>query len=247
MLALVKEGRKLLMSRLTGISWMKRLSGISLVLIIIFVASYSHSLETIVEKMDVDKNHLVKLEAGEQATIELSKIGYYMAIRYDVIGEEEKSELKLTDSKGVEIEGREPGIIESYKRTDSNGNPVYLTVRVFEINNNGDYNLINQGNTTLWLVDVLEVQSSLYSDGWIMASMISFCLGLPLGLFTLILGLITWKRKKNSPEKKIVFQENIMTTDELFKKQNSAVEIEENIPAPFVVPSDKWENWDDGE
>jgi hypothetical protein len=38
-----------------------------------------------------------------------------------------------------------------------------------------------------------------------------------------------------------------MTTDELFKKHNSIPEEEEIVPPPFVEPSDKWEDWDDGE
>jgi hypothetical protein len=259
LLTLVEESGKL---------WVKRLSGISLVLIIIFVASYSHSTESIVEKMDVDRNHLVKLEAGEQATVELSKVGYYIAIRHEGDSEDEKPELKLTDSEGTEIEGRSPGIIESNnKRPDSQGKLIYIPIRVFEINNNGNYNLINQGNTTLWLVDDLEVQSSLMSDRWIMTSMISCCLGFPLGIFSLIMGLILWRRNSRSSEQKITLQENIMTTDELFKKHNSIVETkeenldqksiyveddqneinEEKVPAPFVATSNKWEEWDDGE
>ena len=251
-----------------GKLWVKRLSGISLVLIIIFVASYSHSTESIVEKMDVDRNHLVKLEAGEQATVELSKVGYYVAIRQEGDSEDEKPELKLTDSEGAEIEGRSLGIIESNnKRPDSQGKLIYIPIRVFEININGNYNLINQGNTTLWLVDDLEVQSSLMSDRWIMASMISCCLGFPLGIFSLLMGLILWRRNNRSSEQKIILQENIMTTDELFKKHNSIVETkeenldhksiyakddqdeinEEKVPAPFVATSNKWEEWDGGE
>ena len=251
-----------------GKLWVKRLSGISLVLIIIFVASYSQSTESIVEKMDVDRNHLVKLEAGEQATVELSKVGYYVAIRHEGESKDEKPELKLTDSEGAEIEGRSLGIIESNnKRPDSQGKLIYIPIRVFEINYDGNYNLINQGNTTLWLVDDLEVQSSLMSDRWIMTSMISCCLGFPLGIFSLIMGLILWRRNSRSSEQKITLQENIMTTDELFKKHNSIVETkdeildhksiyaeedreeinEEKVPAPFVATSNKWEEWDGGE
>jgi hypothetical protein len=35
------------------------------------------------------------------------------------------------------------------------------------------------------------------------------------------MGLILWRRKDKSPEKEIIIQQNIMTTDELFKKHNS--------------------------
>jgi len=81
------------------------------------------------------------------------------------------------------------------------------------------------------------------------------------------MGLILWRRNGRSSEQKIILQENIMTTDEIFKKHNSIVETkeeildhksiyaeddrgeinEEKVPAPFVVPSNKWEEWDGGE
>jgi hypothetical protein len=124
---------------------------------------------------------------------------------------------------------------------------VYVPVRVFEITNDAEYNLINEGNTTLWLVNDLDIQSSLLSDEWIIVSMLSCCLGFPMGIITLIVGLILWRRKKLSPGKEIILQGNIMTTDELFKKHNSIPEEEEIVPPPFVEPSDKWEDWDGGE
>jgi hypothetical protein len=228
--------------------WIKRFSGISLVLILIFVASYGHSTQSIIEKMDVDENHIMKLETGEQGAVDLSKIGYYVAFRFEENGNDLGPELKLIDSVGVEIEGREPGRIESNnKRPDSEGSLVYVPVRVFEITNDAEYNLINEGNTTLWLVNDLDIQSSLLSDEWIIVSMLSCCLGFPMGIITLIVGLILWRRKKLSPGKEIILQGNIMTTDELFKKHNSIPEEEEIVPPPFVEPSDKWEDWDGGE
>ena len=114
--------------------WIKRLTAISLVLILVFVASYWKSTENIIAKMDIDneENYIIKLEAGEQGNVDLSTIGYYMALRID--GNDSSPELKLTDSEGVEIEGKEPGLIESInKRPDSQGNLIYVPIRVFEI------------------------------------------------------------------------------------------------------------------
>lgn len=243
--------------------WIKRLLGVSLVLILVFVASYGHSTDSIIKKMDVNENHIIKLESGEQGGVELTQMGYYIALRLDEEGEKELAELKLTDLEGEEIEGREPSLMESInKRPNSTGHLVYVPVMVLEIKNNGEYNLINQGNTTLWLVNDVDIQASLFSDSWILLSMISCCLGFPLGIITLIVGLILWKRGKESPEKEIIIQENIMTTDELFKKQNSI----ESVADPFVIRNEevdeketgevysapetsdnKWQNWDDGE
>ena len=126
----------------------------------------------------------------------------------------------------------------------------------------------------MWLIDELDIQASLFSDWWVVVSMISCFLGFPMAIITLIVGLILWRRKDKSPEKEIIIQQNIMTTDELFKKHNS---IEGNqVPNPFMknessIPelteeeeinienSDKketesqredsennWKNWDEG-
>ena len=255
--------------------WIKRLTAISLVLILVFVASYWKSTENIIDKMDIDneENYIIKLEAGEQGNVDLSTIGYYMALRID--GNDSSPELKLTDIGGVEIEGQKPGLIESInKRPDSQGNLIYDPIRVFEIRDDGEYSIVNEGNTTLWLIDDFKIQSSLLSDGWILISMISCCLGFPLGIVTLIVALIFWRRGKRLPEKNIIIRENIMTTDELFKKNNLAGDKE--IPEPFissenikmesheekyhVVPelkneevdsskeeSDRWKIWDEGQ
>ena len=213
--------------------WVKRFTGVSLFLIIIFVASWSQSTESIVEKMDVDENHIIKLESGEQGSLELSKIGYYIAFRFNENGSQIEPELRMTDMEGNNIEGREPGLIESNnKRPNASGKIVYIPVRVFEIQNDAEYILINDGNTTLWLIDELDIQASLFSDWWVVVSMISCFLGFPMAIITLIVGLILWRRKDKSPEKEIIIQQNIMTTDELFKKHNS---IEGNqVANPFT-------------
>ena len=213
--------------------WVKRFTGVSLLLIIIFVASWSQSTESIVEKMDVDENHIIKLESGEQGSLELSKIGYYIAFRFNENGSQIEPELRMTDMEGNSIEGREPGLIESNnKRPNASGKIVYIPVRVFEIQNDAEYILINEGNNTLWLIDELDIQASLFSDWWVVVSMISCFLGFPMAIITLIAGLILWRRKDKSPGKEIIIQQNIMTTDELFKKHNS---IEGNqVPNPFI-------------
>ena len=216
-----------------GKIWVKRFTGVSLVLIIIFVASWSQSTESIVEKMDVDENHIIKLEGGEQGSLELSKIGYYIAFRFNENGSQIEPELRMTDMEGNNIEGREPGLIESNnKRPDSSGKIVYVPVRVFDVPNDAEYILINDGNTTLWLIDELDIQASLFSDWWVVVSMISCFLGFPMAIITLVVGLILWRRKGKSPEKEIIIQKSIMTTDELFKRYNS---IEGNqVANPFM-------------
>jgi hypothetical protein len=212
--------------------WMKRLTTVSLVLILLGVASYWKSAESWDKKTNLDneENYLIKLEAGEQGGVDLSTIGYYVAFRIN--GTDSSPELKLTDNDGVEIEGEEPGWIYSINYPDSQGNLIYVPIRVFEIKDTGEYNILNEGNTTLWLIDNFEMQLNLLSDGWMIISLISCCLGFPLGIITLIGGLILWRRNRQFPEKKIIIQRNIMTTDELFKKHNMGSLKE--IPEPFI-------------
>ena len=210
--------------------WIKRFAGLSLVLILIAVAAWSQSTD-VLEKMDVNENHILKLEGGEQHSIELSEIGYYIAFR----STENSSlpELKLIDSEGIEIEGREPGLFESNnRRPDSTGKIVYVPVRVFEIPADGEYVLVNEGNTTLWLVDELEIQASLLSDISVVVTIISCCLGFTMAIITLVMGLILLRQKGRAPGTEIIIQQqNIMTTDELFRNYNSDKNYQ--VPDPF--------------
>ena len=216
--------------------WVKRLSGLSIILILVFIGTYGESTDKIVQIMNVEENNLLELESGEEDAIQLEKIRFYTVVTLE--GNEIKEyEVKLIDQDGQEISGYEPSSIEKMnKRPDSSGKLVFVPVIIFEVPSDGEYVFHNQGNNSLWVLDDIEIQSSLISDQIILVSMFSCCLGFPLGIIALIGWLVVWRTKNKSPQKLIV-NEQIMTTDQLFKQYNAKSEksmIEnDEVPAPF--------------
>lgn len=216
--------------------WIKRLSGLSIILILVFIGTYGESTDKIVQIMNVEENNLLELESGQEDAIQLEKIRFYTVVTLE--GNEIKEyEVKLIDQDGQEISGYEPSSIEKMnKRPDSSGKLVFIPVIIFEVPSDGEYVFHNQGNNTLWVLDDIEIQSSLISDQIILVSMFSCCLGFPLGIIALIGWLVVWRTKNKSPQKLIV-NEQIMTTDQLFKQYNAKSEksmIEnDEVPAPF--------------
>ena len=217
--------------------WVKRLGGISIILILVFVGTYGESTDKIVQIMNVEENNLLELESDEEGAIQLEEIRFYTVVTLEG-NEIEEYEVKLIDREGQEISGYEPSSIEKInKRPDSSGKLVFVPIIIFEVPNNAEYIFHNQGNNTLWVLDDIEIQSSLISEQIILISMFSCCLGFPLGIIALIGWLVVWRRKDKSPQKLIV-SEQIMTTDQLFKQYNAASEksmIEsDDVPAPFA-------------
>ena len=211
--------------------WIKRLTGLSIILILVFVATYGDSTDKIIEKMNVEENNLLELEGGAEGYVELETIGLYTIVTLEN-NELLENEIKLIDQEGNEVDGIVPNSLEKMnKRPDSNGKLVYVPVMIFDVPKNAEYQLLNEGNNTLWILDDLEIQSSLISDTTILVSMLSCCLGFPLGIIALIGSLFVWRRK-NKPQQKLLVEEEIMTTDQLFKQYNPTVK--DDVPAPFV-------------
>lgn len=216
--------------------WIKRLSGLSIILILVFIGTYGESTDKIVQIMNVEENNLLELESGEEDAIQLEKIRFYTVVTLEG-NEIMEYEVKLIDQDGQEISGYEPSSIEKMnKRPDSSGKLVFVPVIIFEVPSDGEYVFHNQGNNSLWVLDDIEIQSSLISDQIILVSMFSCCLGFPLGIIALIGWLVVWRTKNKSPQK-LIINEQIMTTDQLFKQYNAKSEksmIEnDEVPAPF--------------
>lgn len=95
----MKEGAKL---------WLKRLTGVSIVLILIFVGTYSESTDRIIQRMNVEENNLIQLEGGENGIVELDKIRLYTVVRLS----DNELDVKLTNENGEEINGYEPNSFE---------------------------------------------------------------------------------------------------------------------------------------
>ena len=212
--------------------WVKRLSGLSIILILVFVGTYGESTDKIIQKMNVEENNLLELESGEEGAAQLEKIRFYTVVSLEG-NEIKENEVKLFDRAGGEIIGTSLSSIDKMnKRPDSSGDLVFVPVIIFEVSGDAEYIFHNQGNNTLWVLDDLKIQSSLISDEIILISMISCCFGFPLGIIALIGWFVVW-RKKDKKLQKIIVKEEIMTTDQLFKQYNSTTENDE-VPAPFL-------------
>ena len=217
--------------------WVKRLSGLSIILILVFVGTYGDSTDKIIEIMDAEENNLLELESGQEGAVQLEKIRFYTIVSLEG-NEIKENEVKLFNQEGEEIIGKSLSSIEKMnKRPDGNGKLVFIPVIIFEVSENTEYIFQNQGNNTLWVLDDLEILSSLISDEIILISMISCCFGFPLGIISLIGWLVIWRRKAK-PSEKLILKQEVITTDQLFKQynstdKNSSVE-NEKIPAPFL-------------
>ena len=50
--------------------WVKRLSGLSVILILVFIGTYGESTDKIIQIMNVEENNLLELESGEEGAIQ---------------------------------------------------------------------------------------------------------------------------------------------------------------------------------
>ena len=79
--------------------WIKRLTGLSIILILVFVATYGDSTDKIIEKMNVEENNLLELEGGAEGYVELETIGLYTIVTLEN-NELLENEIKLIDQEG---------------------------------------------------------------------------------------------------------------------------------------------------
>ena len=87
--------------------WIKRLTGLSIILILVFVATYGDSTDKIIEKMNVEENNLLELEGGAEGYVELETIGLYTIVTLEN-NELLENEIKLIDQEGNEVDGIVP-------------------------------------------------------------------------------------------------------------------------------------------
>lgn len=244
------------------LQWAKRLTGASILLLLIGLASYYNAMPLMFDKLDPVQNHMLELEPGESGEVEISTFGEYVALRLE--GGEE-ADLRLIDSSGVEDAGSSPTALD-FMRTGEDG-MIYVAVRVFRSSAAGDYTLYNDGSTTLWFVDDVSAQAELITEPWFVVMMFGCCLGPVLGVVGLILALIGWgKRSKENAPVVLSPEGRLPTTDELYRQYHGletgpVVE----IPDPFAkedksgrsefIPRDDssqtetepdWKGWDEG-
>ena len=87
--------------------WAKRLSGASLLLVLIGVVSYYNAMPVMFDELDPAQRHLLELEAGESEQLTLERLGEYVALRVTE-GDSQTAELRLIDAIGSEESGSAP-------------------------------------------------------------------------------------------------------------------------------------------
>ncbi len=238
--------------------WAKRLSGASLLLVLIGVVSYYNAMPVMFEELDPSQRHLLELETGESGEVNLDQLGEYVALR--VTGEDSQSaEIRLIDAIGSEESGSAPTRLD-LERPGEDGT-LYVPVRVFRSAQAGDYTLHNDGNTTLWFVDDVSAQKALFGNGWFVMMFFGCCLGIPLGVVALILILAGRGGRTKAGGPVVMSKEGrLPTTDELYRQYRGLpeTETEEMVADPFPgqtkvtkksqqAEGDRdWRGWDEG-
>ena len=231
----------------------KWLTALSLVFLLMGTLSYFYAEDDMIEILDPEITNLAELAPNTSQSIELEKMGLYVALRIE--GDNTLPELKMINSSGKEIEGRD-AVWYDWPRTGTDG-IVYETVKVFQNTENEEYILYNEGNTTLWLIDETSNQIDVMSDPGFIAISCGFCIGIPLAMLGFVSLIIGWRRKSKN--------QDISVHNELYiNKKGEEIKIVsniENIPDPFMKSNDFvthkkiniekkdtfWEDWDNQE
>ena len=238
--------------------WAKRLSGASLLLMLIGVVSYYNAMPAMFDELDPSQRHLLELEPGESGEINLDQFHEYAALRVSV-DDSQAAELRLIDAMGSEESGSRPTGLD-LERPGEDGT-LYVPVRVFRSAQAGEYTLHNDGNTTLWFVDDISAQKALFGNGWFVMMFFGCCLGLPLGVVALILFLAGRGQRKKSGGPVVMSKDGrLPTTDELYRQYRGLPEVEEEVSIADPFPGQTkvgeesqqtederdWQGWDEG-
>ena len=79
--------------------WAKRLTGASILLLLIGLVSYYNAMPSMFEELDPAQSHMLELEPGESGEVEITVLGEYVALRLEG---NESANLRLVDSNGQE-------------------------------------------------------------------------------------------------------------------------------------------------
>ena len=237
--------------------WAKRLSGASILLVLLGVVSYYNAMPVMFDELDPAQRNMLELESGESGEVSLSLLGEYVALRV-AGGDEQGGSLRLIDSSGAEESGSAPTFLD-VERPGEDGT-MYAPVRLFRTAPAGEYTLYNDANTTLWFVDDVSAQSALFGNGWFVMMFFGCCLGLPLGIVAIVLALVGRGQGKKVGGGVVFTEESrLPTTDELYRQHRGLPEAEvvETVADPFpgqTKVADEfdeqegvdWRGWDEG-
>ena len=69
--------------------WAKRLTGVSVLLLLIGVVSYYFAMPAMFEELDPAQNNMLELGPGEDGQVEIEDLGEYVALRLEGVNDAE--------------------------------------------------------------------------------------------------------------------------------------------------------------
>ena len=85
------------------LQWAKRLTGVSVLLLLIGVVSYYNAMPSMYEQLDPAQNNMLELQPGESGQVEIAILGEYVALRME---DDDSANLRLIDSAGKKMRVR---------------------------------------------------------------------------------------------------------------------------------------------
>ena len=257
-----------------SVDWRRMAKLVCAVSIILLLTSLILALSPLVDdamrSRDPEYRNIARLEAGDSNDVELFDSNCYLAYRLIEGDENIDADLRMIKQDGGEEEGSEPSW-QNFDLPTSDGKE-YRVVRTFCFGYEGNYSIHNDGASTLWLVNDTEGNFEAFFDPYFLLMSASCCFGLITGIVAIILAIMALKFQNTSENKVmgIVVNENIMSTDELYRSYHKISTGNEvvSVADPFIdyneeivgiekleeevkdgdegISEDEWKEWDEG-
>ena len=235
--------------------WSKRLLITGAIVLGISIAVLASVWPSWVATLDPDENHLLKLEGGENDTVNLSTDSSYLMFRLD---NGAHNCTIIEDGIGTEVTIGSPTFLQS-DREGVDGD-WYYAVGAFIPDESGSHDIQNNGEDILWIVDEMELAN--HSDS---AYITGACIGIMLGVCMLPIAFGLWMGAKRGASKTGLVmqtpggdmipisaaggaaQQRVPTTDEIWRSVHGGEIIDltihqqpiEQTPAPFADRPDR--------
>ena len=239
--------------------WPKRMMIAGAIILGLSIAAFAAYYGSYEEEVDPSKSHVVKIEGGQESSVNLSKHKSYIVFRETnspcactIIEIDTQTEVPVTTPNWMQGEGDRIG----------SGGKEYPSAGAFQPLGSGVHSIQNTAaNETLWVVDRdigLTTAAAMVNGG---------CVGIICGMCILPIGLILWRRgNRNQPTANLVMQtsggdlvpiapsdgvaqQRIPTTDEIWRSVHGGeslnlvieqTQIPQNeVPAPFADRPDR--------
>lgn len=235
--------------------WSKRLLITGAIVLGVSIAVLASVWPSWVATLDPDENHLLKLEGGENETVNLTTESSYLLFRLD---NGAHNCTIIEDATGTEVTIGSPTFFQS-DREGVDGE-WYYAVGAFIPDGSGNHDVQNDGDEVLWIVDEMDLAN--HSDSTYITGA---CLGVILGVCLLPIAFGLWMSAKKgtaagglvmqTPGGDIVpttsaggpVQQRVPTTDEIWRSVHGGEVIDltihqqpiDDTPAPFADRPDR--------